>query len=259
MNDYPSMIAPVNHIEPSPRRVRAHLGGVPLVDTTAAKYVWEWAGYPQYYLPLSDFDASCLVDEEEDEHSDRGRARCFGLSCRGQDRPGSLRVFTSDSLPGLEGLVRVAWDAPDAWFEEDEEIFVHPRSPYVRVDAVRSNRSVRVEVDGVVLADATSSVMVFETGLPTRYHLDRTAVDFAHLEPSPTRTPCPYKGRTSEYWSVRIGDRVHEDLAWAYDYPTRQLAPIAGMVAFYGEKVDLIVDDRPLERPVTHFFDETSD
>ena len=71
--------------------------------------------------------------------------------------------------------------------------------------------------------------------------------------PTGTVTSCPYKGTTSRYWSVRVGDAVHPDLAWAYDFPTRQLLPIAGLIAFYNEKVDTFVDDQLLERPETHF------
>ena len=66
-------------------------------------------------------------------------------------------------------------------------------------------------------------------------------------------TSCPYKGTTSGYWSVEVGGRVVPDLAWAYDFPTRELLPIAGLVAFYNEKVDVTVDGTPLERPDTHF------
>ena len=95
--------------------------------------------------------------------------------------------------------------------------------------------------------------MVFETGLPTRYYLDRTAVNFGPLLASDTVTSCPYKGRTTGYWSVRSGDVVHQDLAWSYDFPTPALLPIAGLVAFYNEKVDVYLDDRLVERPVTHF------
>jgi uncharacterized protein (DUF427 family) len=141
----------------------------------------------------------------------------------------------------------------DAWFEEDEQVFVHPRDPYSRVDALRSTRHVTVELDGMVLADSSSTVMVFETGLPTRYYFNRTEVDFGHLEPTDTVTACPYKGQTTGYWSVRSGDTLHKDLAWAYDFPTRQLLPIAGLIAFYNEKVDISVDGERLDRPKTHF------
>ena len=128
-----------------------------------------------------------------------------------------------------------------------------PRNPYARVDALRSTRKVRVELEGLLLAESSSPVMVFETGLPTRYYLNRTEIDLEHLIPSDTVTECPYKGTTSAYWSVRTGDKVHRDLAWSYDFPTRQLLPITGLVAFYNEKVDIFLDGRQLERPTTHF------
>jgi len=96
-------------------------------------------------------------------------------------------------------MVRFDWDAPDAWFEEDEQVYVHPRNPYTRVDAIRSTRTVRIELDGVVLAASSSPVMVFETGLPTRYYLNRSETNLDHLIPTQTQTACPYKGTTSGY------------------------------------------------------------
>ncbi len=95
--------------------------------------------------------------------------------------------------------------------------------------------------------------MVFETGLPTRYYLNPTDVDFSRLEPSDTVTECPYKGITSGYWSAKIGDEVRPDVAWTYAFPTRQVQPIAGLIAFYNEKVDTYLDGDLLERPDTHF------
>ena len=103
------------------------------------------------------------------------------------------------------------------------------------------------------MAETHSPVLLFETGLPTRYYIDRTEVAFSHLETSNTQTICPYKGITSQYWTVRLGETSYPDLAWAYDYPLREVAPIAGMIAFYNEKLDIFVDGIPLSRPVTHF------
>jgi uncharacterized protein (DUF427 family) len=154
----------------------------------------------------------------------------------------------------LDGYVRFDWEALDAWFEEDEEVFVHPRNPYTRVDALRSTRRIRVELEGVTLAESSSPVLLFETGLPTRYYLNRTDVDFTRLEPSATVSACPYKGRTSGYWSIRVAEALHEDLAWAYDFPTAGLQAVAGLIAFYNEKVDIFLDGQELPRPSTHFF-----
>jgi len=253
MSDYPQMIIPVDTVQPAPRRVRGMLGGSVVFDTLRAQYVWEWPNYPQYYVPLADVDPALLIDEHHEQHRHRGTSRRHGLRVGEINRPAAAWVYGDDALKGLADTVRFEWDALDTWFEEDEQVFVHPRNPYARVDALRSHRAVRVELDSVVLAESTSTVMVFETGLPTRYYFDRTDVKFEHLVPSGTVTSCPYKGDTSGYWSVRVGADVHTDLAWAYDFPTRQLLPIAGMVAFYNEKVDTFVDGVLLERPVTFF------
>jgi uncharacterized protein (DUF427 family) len=119
---------------------------------------------------------------------------------------------------------------------------------------LRSTRHLRVELDGALLAESSSPLLLFETGLPTRYYVNRTEVDFSHLVPTDTATACPYKGRTSGYWSVRVADATYPDLAWAYDFPTPQVLPIAGLIAFYNEKVDITVDGALLPRPSTHFF-----
>jgi uncharacterized protein (DUF427 family) len=254
MTDYPPAITTVNQVEPVPRRIRAFLGGEKVLDSDRALYVWEWPNYPQYYIPLADVRQDLLEPEGHAQKTGRGLVELRGLRAGTEHRPRAAKVVTESPIDGLTGTVRFEWAAMDAWFEEDEQVFVHPRSPYTRVDALRSNRPVRVELDGAILADACSSVMVFETGLPTRYYLSRTDVDFAHLIPSSTVTACPYKGTTSAYWSIRAGETVHQDLAWSYDFPTRQLEPIAGLIAFYNEKVDITVDGQKLERPQTHFF-----
>ena len=247
---YPSMIVPVGHVEPVPRRLRGYLGSRPLFDTQRALYVWEWPGYPQFAIPLRDVVPGALVDEDHVERLGPGPARRHGIRTDdGVSRPRAAWVWTDGAPEALAGTVTFKWSALDAWFEEDEEVFVHPRSPYSRVDAIRSARDIRVELDGVVLAEAPCSVMVFETGLPTRYYLDRTHVDFTRLQPSDTATACPYKGRTTGYWSAGTDSASHRDIAWSYDFPTRQLAPIAGLVAFFNEKVDIFLDGELLPRP----------
>jgi len=254
MRDYPQAIVPTNHVEPAPRRVRGVFAGATVFDTTRASYVWEWPNYPQYYIPLADVDPAVLIDEQHSQHLTRGTAHSHGLKAAATYRPGAARVYRADAQEGLAHTVRFDWSALDAWYEEDEQIFVHPRNPYTRVDAVRSSRSIRVQLGGVVLADSPSPVLVFETGLPTRYYLPRTHVNFEYLQPTDTVTECPYKGTTSAYWSVQVGGSTQPDLAWSYDFPTRELLPVTGMVAFYNERIDHVRDGELLERPITHFF-----
>ncbi|MDT8913404.1 DUF427 domain-containing protein [Amycolatopsis sp. PS_44_ISF1] len=254
MPGYPAMITETGHVEPVPRRVRARLGGRVVLDTTNALYVWEWPNYPQFAIPLADVIPGLLVDEGHPQRLQHGTARRHALRSGDITKPAAARLYGEDAVSGLASHVRFEWSALDAWFEEDEEIFVHPRNPYTRVDALRSTRHVRVALEGVTLAESSSPVLLFETGLPTRYYFSRTEVDFTHLVPSATVTACPYKGRTTGYWSVRTGDTVHADLAWTYDFPAAATAPIAGLVSFYNEVLDIFVDGEEVPRPATHFF-----
>jgi uncharacterized protein (DUF427 family) len=140
----------------------------------------------------------------------------------------------------------------DSWFEEDVEVFVHPRSPHTRIDALISSRIVRVEMNGIVLAESHRPTFLFETGLPRRTYFPKVDVHMELFIPTQTSSMCPYKG-TARYWSVRpeITDAV--DVAWSYPTPLPESAPIAGLVAFYDERVDLFVDGVQQARPHTPF------
>ncbi|MBT2408986.1 DUF427 domain-containing protein [Streptomyces sp. ISL-12] len=246
---HPRLIVPVGHVEPVPRRIRGTIGGRVAFDTRRALYVWEWQAYPQFSIPVEDLVDGVLHDDGHTEQLGAGPAHRHTLQVGPETRAGAAWVWAEGAPAPLHNTVRFEWDALDSWFEEDEPVFVHPRSPYSRVDALRSNSTVRVEVEGVVLAEATGCVKLFETGLPTRYYLDRADVDWTRLRPSDTVTRCPYKGTTSGYWSFGGPDATHEDIAWAYDFPTLQAHRIAGLTAFYNEHVDLYVDGHRLPKP----------
>src|SRR5918992_1192614 len=158
----------------------------------------------------------------------------------------------ADVHASLLEAVRLDWDAMDAWFEEDEEVFTHPRDPYTRVDIIAGSRHVRVEIDGITIADSTSPRLLFESGLPVRYYLPKPHVRMDLLTPTDGVSHCPYKGQAA-YWSVRAGDSVHEDLAWSYATPLPESQKIAGLVCFYNEQVDLHVDGVRQDRPSSKF------
>jgi uncharacterized protein (DUF427 family) len=251
MTDYPANPVEADHVEPVPRRIRAVFAGETIIDTTNARYVWELPYFPVYYIPMADIRDGVLVDEGTMEETSRGDVHFFGVRVGDEHHPQAAKVLHAAKVEGLDDTVRFEWSAMDAWYEEDEQVFVHPRSPYVRVDSLRASRRVRIEEKGVVLAESSSPVLVFETGLPTRYYVNRTDVDFSHLVHSDTRTACPYKGVTTDYWSSTVGEIAHPDVAWSYAYPMRELLPIAGLIAFYNEKLDIFLDDVKLERPNT--------
>lgn len=248
---YPPAAAHADDVAPVPRRIRGVLGGRTVVDTTRATYVWEWSHYPQYYIPLDDVEPDVLVDESTEHRGRRGRIRVHGLRVGDQHRAGAAQVVVESPLDGVAGTVRFDWAALDHWYEEDEEVFVHPRNPYVRVDALRSTRHVQVRLGDTVLADSSSPVLLFETGLPTRYYLPRQDVRMDLLVPSDTTSQCPYKG-VANYYSVRVGDTQAMDLVWYYRFPVPECPKIENLVCFFDEKVDSIeVDGHLVPKPDT--------
>jgi uncharacterized protein (DUF427 family) len=234
-------------VEPGLKRVRAYLGGELVVDTSKPLLVWESPYYPSYYLPLE--DTRGLVQTETVSHSpSRGDAVHYTVKAGGKEAVDAAWQYPESPIEEIRSYVRFEWDALDAWFEEDEEVFVHVRSPYTRVEILPSSRHVRVLVDGEVVADSHRPWLLFETGLPVRYYLPKPDVRMDLFEPTDSITRCPYKGEAS-YWSVRAGGTVHEDLAWSYPRPLPESTRVAGLVAFYNERVDLEVDGVIQERP----------
>lgn len=213
-----------HRVEQGAKRVRAMLGGRVVADTLHPRLVWELPYYPAYYLPAEDVRTDLIP-------------------------AAAVHVPAAEQL---RGLVKLDWDAMEAWFEEDEQVYTHPRSPYTRVDILDSSRHVRFEVAGVTVADSTHPRVLFETGLPPRFYLPKVDVRLDLLEPSDTVTHCPYKGR-AKYWSVRAGAAVHPDLAWSYPTPLPESQKIAGLVTFYNERVDLFLDGVRQDRPDSPF------
>jgi uncharacterized protein (DUF427 family) len=251
-------------VEPSPKRVRAYLAGRLVADTRHPRLVWEIPYYPAYYFPLGDVVAS-LDPTGKTEHSpSRGDASLYDVRVGGEVGAGGTveaggavaaagaKRYPDSPIPALRDLVRLEWDAMDEWLEEDEPVYTHPRDPYHRVDILASSRHVRVEVDGVTVADSERPVILFETGLPPRYYLPLTDIRTDLLAPSDTVTHCPYKGAAG-YWSVDTGQGARADLVWTYRAPLPESQKIAGLACFYDEKVDVYLDGELQERPRTPF------
>ena len=257
--------------EPSAKRIRAALGDQVVVDTTRAVLVWEprrivssWA------VPVEDLSADL---EPAGPAGSAAGSEGFPLPDV-SDRPVldpsipfAVHTATGDVVdvragqhlrrgaglrladPDLDDYVVLDFDAFDTWWEEDEVNVGHPREPFHRIDVLRSSRPVRLELEGQVLAESSRPWMLFETLLPPRYYLPREDV-VTELIPSPTRTTCAYKGFAS-YWSTVVGGREVTDLAWTYAEPLREAGQVAGLVAFFDERVDVTLDGVRRERPIT--------
>jgi len=239
-------------VEHGAKRVRAYLAGRLVADTRHPVLVWEVPYYPAYYIPLSDVAAE-LVPTGKTEHSpSRGDAEIFDVRVAGETAESAAKRYRHSPLEALHDLVRFEWAAMDEWLEEDEPVYTHPRDPYKRVDILASSRRVRVEIDGVTVAESDRPHILFETGLPPRYYMPLADVRTELLRPSDAQTHCPYKG-TASYWTVDTGQGVHPDIVWIYRAPLPESQKIAGLACFYDEKVDVYLDGELQRRPRTQF------
>jgi uncharacterized protein (DUF427 family) len=241
------------HIELSPRRVRAYIANQLLVDSEKVLLVFETRRPPVYWFPIEDVRMGLLSPKDAAAGSGTGTRRwSSNTGGRVEENVAWNYAEPTGDLAPLEGHIAFYWNAVDRWFEEDEEVFVHPRDPYTRVDTVHSSRHVRIEVDGQLVAETSRPVLLYETGLPTRYYIPKLDVRMDLLEATNTVTHCPYKG-TASYWSLRVGDKTYRDFVWAYPRPIPEIPKIENLLSFYNEKVDLYVDGVLQDRPISPF------
>jgi uncharacterized protein (DUF427 family) len=225
--------------EPHPRRIRAELDGHTVLDTVGARLLHESNILPRLYVPLEDFDASLIERTDHTTHCPfKGDASYW--SVRAGDRVAENAIWAyEDPLPEaswLAGYASMYWEAADAWYEEDEQVFGHLRDPYHRVDVCGSSRHAVARAGGEVLAETDSPVLLFETGFPVRVYFRPEDVRAELLTPSDRTTICPYKG-TATYWSVTVGGETIPDAVWTYAEPLDESHAIAGLQSFLADGV----------------------
>jgi uncharacterized protein (DUF427 family) len=232
--------------------VRAYFGQELVLDTASPLMVWEVPYYPSYYVPIEDIQAELVATGAVEHSPSRGDADVYDVKVGRTTAAGAAKRYSESPIPELRDAVHIKWDAMDQWLEEDEPVYVHPRDPHTRVDILSSSRHVVVVIDGVEVADSHQPRILFETGLPPRYYVPLPDLQLGLLVPSTTESHCPYKG-TADYWHADVNGRRYEDIVWTYRSPFPESQKIAGLAAFYNEKVDLYVDGDRQERPRTKF------
>jgi uncharacterized protein (DUF427 family) len=239
--------------EPNGRRVRVFMGGQAVADSTRTIYLFETGHLPVYYFPRSDVRFDLLEPTDHHTHCPyKGDASYYSVTAGGRRADNAVWAYPQPlpSLPQLAEYVAFYWDSADAWYEEDDEVFKHPRDPYHRVDVLNSSRHVQVHIGEQIVADSRRPRLLFETGLPVRYYLPKLDVRQDLLVPSATRTRCPYKGEAA-YWSVEVAGTRLQDIVWGYPAPVPEAPKIENLVAFFNEKVDILVDGVLQECPAT--------
>ena len=142
----------------SPRRVRVMVDGETIADSTHMMLMRETRHLPVYYFPLDDVRTDLMRRTDHATHCPfKGEASYWSLALGDREVENIMWSYEApyDEKPELAGYGAFYWDRVDRWFEEDEEIFVHPRDPHKRIDTVPSSRPVRVVVGGEMVAETT--------------------------------------------------------------------------------------------------------
>jgi uncharacterized protein (DUF427 family) len=238
-------------VEQWPRRVRAVIGDVTVADSTRVLLLLEKGHLPVYYFPAEDVRTDLM--EPTAKHTRcpyKGEASYWTAKAGGREVANAVWSYL-DPLPertDIKGYMAFYWHRVDSWWEEDDEVFVHARDPYHRVDVLNSSRHVRVEIDGQTVAETRRPRLLFETNLPTRYYIPKLDVRLDLLQPTDTVTACPYKG-VARYWKVRSAGENARDVAWSYPAPIPECPKIENLVAFFNERTDIYVDGELQPRP----------
>lgn len=230
------------------RWIRVQFNGEITADSKRTLLLREAVGRLAYYFPEEDVMMKHL---EPGRSSGDGR-RYFDVRVRDRVAEVGAWIYSDPppELDGLNGYFTFQWKEMDHWYEEDEEVFVHPRDPYHRVDFIGSSRYVRIELNGISLAESQHPTIVYETSLPPRYYIPMEDVRMDLMETTQAKTRCPYKGEAS-YWSVNLAGKSYRNFVWAYEDPIPEATKISGMLCFFNEKIDLFVDGELQERPIT--------
>lgn len=228
-----------------PKRVRAVFNGETVIDTVNALYLFEGHYPPVWYIPYRDVDSSLLTKSDLKTHCPfKGDATYWSLEVDGKTAENVAWAYPNplNNVSGIRNHMAFYWDFMDSWLEEDEEVYVHPRDPRVRIDALVSSRTVRVEYRGEVLAESNEALFLFETGKPVRYYIPRHDV-LLPLQASNSITKCPYKG-VAQYMNIVTAAGTVPDALWYYETPLREANEIAGYDCFFNEKFDIFVDGK---------------
>jgi len=253
--------APLPFVEPSPRRVRVKFGGTIIADSKRPLLLSQYGpgqlpGYlPTYYFPQEDVRMDALASSVPNGQDDIVAYHTIRIGDHVADHAAWIVQNPPAEMAALHTYVSFTWERMDAWYEEDEEVFVHARDPHTRVDVLASARHVRVMIAGETVAETHRPHLLFETSLPTRYYIPREDVRMDLLTPTKHTSRCPFKG-IAQYWSVTVGGRTFNNIVWSYPNPIPENPKIRDLLCFFNERVDLFIDGEFQPRPLTPWSED---
>jgi uncharacterized protein (DUF427 family) len=234
------------YIEPLRRRMRVRFGGTWIADSERVLLLFEPGRYPVAYFPETDVSPETLErSEHTTRHPDLGETSWYIVKAgekqakRGAWQHVNLPAYASE----LQARVAFAWEAMDAFYEEDERILGHAADSYHRIDIRQTSRNLIVRHGDRVIADTKQPLALYESGFAPRWYVPRADIDESALTVvEHHQTFCPYKGVCSYYdiGDARLG-------AWSYREAYPEVGRISDLVSFEPEIVSVQLDGTQLK------------
>ena len=254
VEQYPHEPGYVVFTMPSPKRLRIRVGDLYVADTIEGLVMYESDHLPVYYFPIKDVHQEYLMPSATTTESPfKGTATHYSVNTGVTlvEDAGWRYLRPVAGCPPIADHMAFYWNKMNHWYEEDEEVFVHARDPFRRIDCLPSSRRVEVIVDGETVADSRRATFLFETGMPTRYYLPIADTRLDLLSPSRYISRCPYKG-IANYYHLTVKGRRRENMVWYYPDPVQEAKRIQSLVCFYNEFVDrILLDGVEQAKPMT--------
>ena len=236
--------------EDLPKRVRAELGGETVADSRRVKALFETGRMMVFYFPRDDVAMDNMEPTERKTHCPlKGEASYWTVRAGGCEADNAAWSYEQPVAAAqfLAGMIAFDYDAMDAWYQELDRVFAHPRDPYHRYDIHETDQHLTVWLEDTCIAQSGGALVLFETGLPPRFYLPPGAVRTELLTRSEKLTECPYKGE-ARHWHVEVDGKRVENAAWSYPRPFGEAGRIRDYLSFYPAKLRVEVDDQQLGR-----------
>ena len=243
---------PFLYWEPFPKRMRVEFNGKVVADSRAVHAAHESGKMMALYFPSADVEKKWL--EASGHRTDSpalGTASYWSLNVDGKRAENVAWCFEppNEAAAFVHGFFAFDLDKVDAWYQEDERGYAHPRDPYHRFDVHRGSQHVVVRFGSVVVAESNRPILLFETGTPVRYYLPCEDVRRDLLVASSTVSQCPYKG-DGQHWNLAVvsadGPDGVGDVAWTLPHPLGEADVVAEHFCFYPGRIEVEVDGRRL-------------
>lgn len=131
-----------------------------------------------------------------------------------------------------------------------ESVWDYPRPPRLE----DTSKHIQILLAGITLVDTRRAKRVLETSHPPVYYIPPDDIQMQYLVKSPQSTYCEWKGQGA-YYTVIVGDKTLENVAWYYPNPTLAFTGIKDYVAFYPAPMEAcLVDGEKVEPQPGNFY-----